>query len=75
MKHHAPTAPHLRSPLPVVGMVTLLEERKTTLQAMIAERFRQARASGKAANVKQFTASLRAVKRQLATAKGLKGVA
>ena len=51
----------LRSPLPVVGKVALLE------------RFRQARAAGTAADVKQLTATLRAVKRQLATVMGAKG--
>jgi len=68
--HHAPAVSHLRAALPVVGMVTLLEDRKTTLQAMIAERFRQARAAGTVANVKQLTASLRAVKAQLTVARG-----
>lgn len=69
----APAVPHLRSPLPVVGMLALLEDRKATLQAMIRERFRQARAAGTAADVKQLTATLRAVKRQLATVMGAKG--
>jgi hypothetical protein len=51
-------------------MVVLLEGRKATLQAMIAERHRQSRASGTVANVTQLSASLRQVKRSLEAAKG-----
>jgi hypothetical protein len=50
--------------------VTLLEGRKATLEGMIAERFRQARAQGTTANVTQLSASLRQVKRSLKAAKG-----
>jgi len=52
---HAPAVSHLRAALPVVGMVTLLAERKAALEEMIRERFRQARAAGTVANVKQLT--------------------
>jgi len=55
MKHDGNAVSHLRAALPVVGMVALLEDRKATLQAMIRERFRQARAAGTVANVKQLT--------------------
>jgi hypothetical protein len=50
--------------------VALLEGRKATLQAMIVERHRQARASGKTAEVKQLSASLRQVKASLKATKG-----
>ena len=54
MKHFAIEAKHqgLRVPLPVVGMKTLLEQRKLGLEAQVAERFRQARATGIVANVR-----------------------
>jgi tRNA A37 N6-isopentenylltransferase MiaA len=48
-------------------MLKLLQERKAVLEQMIAERFRQARAQGTTADVKQLSATLRAVKRQLAS--------
>jgi hypothetical protein len=51
-------------------MVGLLEGRKATLQAMLAERFRQARESGRQADVTQLSASLRQVKRSLKAAMG-----
>ena len=60
----------LRAALPVVGMVTLLEERKATLQAMVAERHRAARENGTTADVAQLSAILRAVKKQIASATG-----
>jgi hypothetical protein len=50
--------------------VVLLESRKAALEAMIAARFRQARETGKAADVSQLSASLRQVKRSLEAAKG-----
>jgi hypothetical protein len=50
--------------------VALLESRKATLQSMIAERHRQARESGTVADVKQLSATLRAVKRSLKAATG-----
>lgn len=70
MKHYQPAVPHLRASVPVVGMLALLEERKATLEGMIRESFRVARETGKAANVSQLSATLRAVKRSLATAAG-----
>lgn len=60
----------LRATVPIMGMVKLLESRKVTLQAMIAERHRAARENGTTADVKQLSATLRAVKKQIATAKG-----
>jgi uncharacterized protein (UPF0335 family) len=68
MKHFTPAASHLRAAIPVVGMATLLEERKATLEGMIRERFRQARECGATVDVKQLSASLRAVKRSLQAA-------
>jgi hypothetical protein len=50
--------------------VPLLEGRKATLQAMIAERHRQARECGTRADVRQLSASLRQVKRSLKSATG-----
>lgn len=47
-------------------MVALLLERKAGLEAQIAKRFRQARATGTTANVRTLSAALRALKRQLA---------
>jgi hypothetical protein len=58
---------HLRAAVPVTGMLKLLEGRKEALEAMVAERFRQARENGTEADVKQLSATLRAVKRQLAS--------
>jgi len=66
MKHFAPAAPHLRAAVPVVGMVKLLQERKAALESMVAERHRAAREAGTVADVKQLSATLRAVKRQIA---------
>jgi len=66
VKHYQVEAKHLRAALPVVGMENLLRERKAALQAQVAERFRQARATGTKANVTMLAATLRAVKRQLA---------
>lgn len=54
-----------RTTLPVVGMEHLLQQRKAGLEAQVADRFRQARASGTVANVKLLSATLRAVKRQI----------
>ena len=70
MKHFAIEAKHqgLRVPLPVVGMKTLLEQRKLGLEAQVAERFRQARATGIVANVTLLSAALRATKAQIARA-------
>ena len=69
MKHFAVEAKHqgLRAPLPVVGMEHLLEERKAALDAQIRQRFADARAAGAAKpNVSLLSATLRAVKAQLA---------
>jgi len=66
VKHYQVEAKYLRATLPVVGMENLLQERKTALQARLAERFRQARATGTVANVTMLSATLRAVKRQIA---------
>jgi len=65
----------LRAALQGKGMVTLLESRKATLQAMICERFRQARERGTKADVKQLSASLRQVKASLKAAMGGQKVA
>jgi hypothetical protein len=46
--------------------VALLGSRKAALEQMIRESFRMARETGKAANVSQLSATLRAVKRSLA---------
>ena len=50
-------------------MLKLLEARKAALEVTISERFRQARENGTAANVKQLSAILRAVKRQVVIAR------
>jgi hypothetical protein len=71
--HFEPEVRHLRAALPVVGMVALLLSRKEALQAMVAERHRAAREAETVANVKQLSATLRALKRQIATAKGIRG--
>ncbi len=68
MKSYAVQAKFLRAPLPVVGMKTLLEQRKLGLQAQVAERHRQARATGTTANVKLLSATLRTIKAQIARA-------
>jgi len=52
--------------LPVTTMRALLEGRKAALEAQVAERFRQARATGTTANVSTYSAALRCVRRQLA---------
>lgn len=70
MRHFQVEAKHLRATLPVVGMENLLQERKTALQARLAERFRQARESGTTANVKMLSATLRAVKAQISAVAG-----
>ncbi len=70
MKHLPVPAKHLRATLPVVGMRRLLEERKAGLEAQVKERFRAARANGATADVKMLSATLRALKRQIAKAKG-----
>jgi hypothetical protein len=59
--------------LPPSRAMTLLESRKAALQAMIAERFRQARAAGTKADVSQLSAALRQVKHSMATATGHSG--
>jgi len=69
VRHFAPAVKHLRAAVPVVGMAALLESRKATLQGMIAERFRQARENHTTADVKMLSATLRAVKRQIAIAR------
>jgi uncharacterized protein (UPF0335 family) len=51
-------------------MRRLLEERKAGLEAQVKERFRAARANGATADVKMLSATLRALKRQIAKAKG-----
>jgi hypothetical protein len=50
--------------------VALLLSRKSALELMVAERFRQAREAGTVANVSQLSASLRQVKASLAAANG-----
>jgi hypothetical protein len=67
MRHFQVEAKHLRATLPAVEMENLLQERKTPLQARLAERFRQARESGTTADVALLSATLRALKRQLAS--------
>ena len=68
------TDARLRYFLPAVenpsGRVKLLESRKEALEATIASRFMEARASGSVASVKQLSAELRIVKRQLGVALG-----
>jgi hypothetical protein len=51
-------------------MRALLESRKAALEGMIRERHRQAREHHKPADVKMLSATLRALKRQIAKAKG-----
>jgi hypothetical protein len=51
-------------------MVELLVLRKEAVEGQIAERHRQARENGTTADVKQLSAILRAVKRQIAKARG-----
>ena len=63
------TMKYLRAAIPVVGMATLLEERKATLQAMVRDRFRSAREDGTVADVKALSTAIRAVKRQLVAAR------
>ncbi len=71
MKHFAPETKHLRAAVPMVGMVKLMESRKAALEAMIAEKHRQAREEDSApADVRQLSATLRAVKRQIEVARG-----
>ena len=70
MKRYAPAVAHLRAAIPAVGMLKLLQERKATLQAMIAEKHRAARGNGTAADVSMLSATLRALKRKIAEAKG-----
>jgi len=60
----------LKTALQSKVMVPMLQSRKEALEQMIRESFRVARETGKAANVKQLGATLRAVKRSLAAAKG-----
>jgi hypothetical protein len=72
MSENAPAKP-LRASVPVVGMLKLLQDRKAALEAMVAERFRQASEKHSAADVKQLSATLRAVKRSLAAAMGRNG--
>ena len=52
---------------PAVKMLTLLLSRKAALEGMIRERHRQARQHHKPADVKMLSATLRAVKGQLAS--------
>ena len=67
MKRYEVVAKHLRAPIPVVGMEHLLMERKTALQAQVAERFRVARATGvPRPSVSLLSATLRAIKAQIA---------
>jgi len=53
---------------PVAPMRALLEGKKAALEAEIKNRHRVARTTGTAANVTVLSATLRAVKRQLAAA-------
>jgi hypothetical protein len=70
VKHYQPAAVHVAPPAPpATSMVALLESRKATLEGIIRERHRAAREGGRPANVKMLSATLRALKRQLATAK------
>jgi hypothetical protein len=47
------------------AMYLLVTARKATLELALAERFRQAREAGTTADIKQLSAALRAIKRQL----------
>jgi hypothetical protein len=68
VRHFAVEAKHLRAPLPVIGMENLLRDRLVALRVQVAERFRQARATGTVANVKLLSAAIRATKAQLTRA-------
>jgi hypothetical protein len=67
MKHYAPACIHVAAPAPpATKMRALLESRKATLEGMIRERHRAARENGTTANVTMLSATLRAVRAQLA---------
>ncbi|MGB8294249.1 MAG: hypothetical protein WCG85_02355 [Polyangia bacterium] len=68
MKRFAVEAKHLRAPLVAVEMGELLKERKADLEAQIRQRFADARENGTRASVTMLSATLRAVRAQLARA-------
>ena len=71
MRHFEPACIHVAAPAPApTKMRALLESRKSALEGMIRERFRAARENGTTADVKMVSATLRALKRQIAKAKG-----
>jgi len=76
MKHYE-TKPTFTPPPPprAVPMLHLLEERRAALQREVAQRLREAREQGRPADVANLSASLRAIKRKIASQKPQSGTA
>ena len=65
-KPATPAVKHLGQPaIPAADMVKVLQLRKTAIETIIAERHRVARKNGVEADVRELSATLRAIKRQL----------
>jgi hypothetical protein len=68
MKHFKPAVSHLGQPaVTVLTMRDLLLSRRESLEGQIRERHRQARECGTVADVKMLSATLRQIRRQLAS--------
>ena len=66
MKHYAPQPTHIVPAIPAVTKRELLLDRKRGLELQVAAEHRNARAEDRPANVTAMSATLRAVKKQIA---------
>lgn len=69
MKHYQPQPTHIVPAIPVVTKMELLQDRKRAIELQVAAEHRKARSEFRPANVTALSATLRAVKKQIASCK------